>query len=106
MAHVEHGPAAPTGETARHISMADGHSARNYAPLPVVIARGRGAWVEDVDGRRYLDMLSAYSALNFGHGHDEIVAAFVEQARTLALTSRAFHNDQFGPFCEEITKLF
>ena len=79
------------------------HSARNYAPLPVVLARGQGAWVEDVDGKRYLDMLSAYSALNFGHGHDEIVAAFVEQARTLALTSRAFHNDQFGPFCEEIT---
>ncbi len=105
MAHVEHGTAAPTGETARHIAMAEGHSARNYAPLPVVIARGRGAWVEDVDGKRYLDMLSAYSALNFGHGHDEIVAAFVEQARTLALTSRAFHNDQFGPFCEEITKL-
>ena len=105
MAHVEHGMAAMTGESARHIAMVDAHSARNYAPLPVVIARGRGAWVEDVDGKRYLDMLSAYSALNFGHGHDEIVAAFVEQARTLALTSRAFHNDQFGPFCDEITRL-
>ena len=60
-------------------------------------------WVEDVDGQRYLDLLSAYSALNFGHGHPEIVATFVEQAKRLALTSRAFHNDQFGPFCEEIT---
>ncbi len=93
------------GETARHVARVDAHSARNYAPLPVVIARGKGAWVEDVDGRRYLDMLSAYSALNFGHGHDEIVNVFVEQARRLALTSRAFHNDQFGPFVEEITKL-
>jgi len=96
---------AAASETARHIAMAEAHSARNYAPLPVVIARGHGAWVEDVDGKRYLDMLSAYSALNFGHGHAEIVETFVQQARTLALTSRAFHNDQFGPFCEEITAL-
>jgi ornithine--oxo-acid transaminase len=85
--------------------MAEAHSARNYAPLPVVIARGTGAWVVDVDGKRYLDMLSAYSALNFGHGHPEIVDAFTAQARTLALTSRAFHNEQFGPFCAEITAL-
>jgi ornithine--oxo-acid transaminase len=105
MAHAESGHAVASGNSARHLAMVDAHSARNYAPLPVVIARGRGAWVEDVDGHRYLDMLSAYSALNFGHGHDEIVNAFVEQARTLALTSRAFHNDQFGPFCEEITQL-
>ncbi len=105
MAHAEHAPASVPATSARHLAMVDAHSARNYAPLPVVIARGRGAWVEDVEGNRYLDMLSAYSALNFGHGHDEIVNAFVEQARTLALTSRAFHNDQFGPFCEEITGL-
>lgn len=102
MAHAEH---TFTASTARHLAQVEAHSARNYAPLPVVIARGRGAWVEDVDGNRYLDMLSAYSALNFGHGHDEIVATFVEQARTLSLTSRAFHNDQFGPFCEAITAL-
>jgi ornithine--oxo-acid transaminase len=97
--------AVPASETARHNELIERWSARNYAPLPVVIARGKGAWVEDVEGRRYLDLLSAYSALNFGHGHPEIVDAFVEQARTLALTSRAFQNDQFGPFCEEITRL-
>jgi len=58
-----------------------------------------------VDGHKYLDMLSAYSALNFGHGHPEIVESFVAQARALALTSRAFQNDQFGPFCQEVTEL-
>jgi ornithine--oxo-acid transaminase len=89
----------------RHNELIDRYSARNYAPLPVVISRGQGAWVEDVEGHRYLDMLSAYSALNFGHGHPEIVATFVEQAKRLSLTSRAFQNDQFGPFCEEITAL-
>ena len=103
MSHVDHTPRVTV--SANHIALADEFSARNYAPLPVVIARGHGAWVEDVDGKRYLDMLSAYSALNFGHGHSEIVAAFVEQAKRLALTSRAFHNDQFGPFCAELTQL-
>lgn len=93
------------GETERHLALVEAHSARNYAPLPVVIASGRGAWVEDVEGHRYLDLLSAYSALNFGHGHPELVRAFVQQAETLTLTSRAFHNDQFGPWCEEITAL-
>ncbi|MBI5709790.1 MAG: ornithine--oxo-acid transaminase [Candidatus Eisenbacteria bacterium] len=96
---------APGAETARHDALVQRYSARNYAPLPVVIAKASGCWVEDVDGHRYLDMLSAYSALNFGHGHPEIVEAFVAQARVLALTSRAFQNDQFGPFCEEITQL-
>jgi len=104
MANTER-PVAHASESARHIAMVDAHAARNYAPLPVVIARGNGVWVEDVDGRRYMDLLSAYSALNFGHGHVELVSAFVDQAKTLALTSRAFHNDQFGPFCEEITAL-
>ena len=100
-------PAAPHAlgpETARHIALVDQASARNYAPLPVVLSRGEGAWVEDVDGHRYLDCLSGYSALNFGHSHPEIVATFVEQAKRLTLTSRAFQNDQFGPFCDEITK--
>lgn len=96
---------AVLGETERHLALVDAHSARNYAPLPVVIASGRGAWVEDVEGHRYLDLLSAYSALNFGHGHPELVQAFVQQAETLTLTSRAFHHDQFGPWCEEITAL-
>ncbi len=95
----------PGTATRRHNELIDRYSARNYAPLPVVIAKGHGAWVEDVEGHRYLDMLSAYSALNFGHGHPEIVATFVEQAQRLSLTSRAFQNDQFGPFCQEITAL-
>jgi len=89
--------------TARHIDLVEAHSARNYAPLPVVVAKGEGCWVTDVDGNRYLDMLSAYSALNFGHCHPEIVDTFARQAETLTLTSRAFHNDQFGPYCEFIT---
>lgn len=78
------------------------HCARNYHPLPVVIASGDGAWVEDVDGRRYFDALSAYSALNFGHRHPQLVAAAAEQLDRLTLTSRAFHNDQLGRFCEEL----
>jgi ornithine--oxo-acid transaminase len=106
MHRVENHHAVAVHETERHIALAELHGARNYAPLPVVIASGHGAWVEDVEGHRYLDMLSAYSALNFGHGHVEIVSAFVGQAKSLALTSRAFHNDQFGPFCEEITAMF
>jgi ornithine--oxo-acid transaminase len=98
-------PRAGGTETARHLALADAHAAHNYAPLPVVLARGQGCWVEDVEGRRYLDLLSAYSALNFGHDHPEIVATLVAQARRLSLTSRAFHNDQFGPLCEELTRL-
>ena len=91
-------------DTQQHNEMIDRYSARNYAPLPVVIAKGQGAWVEDVDGHRYLDMLSAYSALNFGHNHPRVLEVFMEQARQLTLTSRAFQNDQFGPFCKEITE--
>jgi len=92
-------------DTRQHSELIDRYSARNYAPLPVVISKGKGPWVEDVDGHRYLDMLSAYSALNFGHSHPRIVEVFVEQAAKLALTSRAFQNDQFGPFCKEVTEL-
>jgi ornithine--oxo-acid transaminase len=97
--------ASPGAETSRHLALVDRYSARNYAPLPVVVARGEGSWVWDVDGRKYLEFLSGYSALNFGHAHPTIVETFVEQARRLTLTSRAFNNDQFGPFCEEITSL-
>ncbi|UCG34034.1 MAG: aminotransferase class III-fold pyridoxal phosphate-dependent enzyme, partial [Phycisphaerales bacterium] len=89
--------------TQEHIRLVDSHSAHNYAPLPVVVAEAEGAWVTDVDGKRYLDMLSAYSALNFGHRHPRIMKTFHEQADRLTLTSRAFHNDQFGPFAREIT---
>ncbi len=87
----------------QHDQLVSQYSANNYAPLPVVIRQGQGAWVEDVEGKRYLDMLSAYSALNFGHSHPEILEVFLEQSKRLTLTSRAFQNDQFGPFCQEIT---
>ena len=88
-----------------HIELVERYSARNYAPLPVVIAEGEGCWVTDVDGRRYLDMLAAYSALNFGHRHPEIVEAAKEQLERLTLTSRAFHSDQIGPFLRDLAEL-
>ncbi len=74
------------------------YSAHNYHPLPVVLERGEGVWVHDVEGRRYLDMLAAYSALNQGHGHPAILSAAREQLDRITLTSRAFHNDRMGPF--------
>ena len=82
------------------IELAERYSARNYHPLPVVISKADGAWVWDVEGNKYLDMLSSYSALNQGHLHPRIVKALTEQAQKLTLTSRAFHNDVFGSFCE------
>jgi len=84
----------------------DRHGAHNYQPLPVVLARGEGVFVWDVDGRRYLDFLSAYSAVNQGHCHPRIVAAMQDQASRLTLTSRAFYNDRLGPFEEYLTRLF
>jgi ornithine--oxo-acid transaminase len=80
-------------------------STHNYHPLPVVIAGGEGAWVTDVDGRRYLDFLSGYSALNFGHRHPSLVAAATAQLGRVTLTSRAFHHDQLGHFCRELAEL-
>ena len=79
--------------------------AHNYHPLPVVIAAAEGAWVTDVAGRRYLDMLAGYSALNFGHRHPDLIAAAVEQIGRVTLTSRAFHHAQLGPFCAELAAL-
>ena len=79
--------------------------AQNYEPLGVVLSRGEGVWVWDTQGNRYLDCLSAYSAVNQGHCHPKILAAMVEQAGRLTLTSRAFHNDQLAPFYEEIAAL-
>jgi ornithine--oxo-acid transaminase len=79
--------------------------ANNYHPLPVVIAEAHGAWVTDVEGRRYLDALAGYSALNFGHGHPDLVAAAQAQLSRVTLTSRAFHNDQLGPFCRDLAAL-
>jgi len=87
------------------IRLADNYAAHNYQPLPVVIARGEGVWVEDVEGRRYLDMLSSYSALNQGHRHPKIIRALIEQASRLTLTSRAFHNDQLAPFCKLLAEI-
>ena len=81
------------------------YGATNYKPLDVVLTRGLGVWVWDVDGRRYLDCLSAYSAVNQGHCHPRILAAMMEQAQRLTLTSRAFRNDQLGLFYEEICTL-
>jgi len=84
---------------------AERFSARNYKPLPVVLSRGEGCWVWDVDGNRYLDMLSAYSALNQGHRHPAVLAALREQAEAITLTSRAFHNDRMGPFLRELCEM-
>ncbi|CAM3263259.1 ornithine--oxo-acid transaminase [Stackebrandtia soli] len=87
------------------LDLEDQHGAHNYHPLPVVLREGEGAWVTDADGRRYLDLLSAYSAMNFGHRHPRLVAAAHKQLDQLTLTSRAFHNDQLGYFCAELAEL-
>ncbi|MDI1452539.1 ornithine--oxo-acid transaminase [Streptomyces sp. ATE26] len=79
--------------------------AHNYHPLPVVVARAEGAWVEDVEGRRYLDMLAGYSALNFGHRHPELIEAAHRQLDRLTLSSRAFHNDRLAEFAERLAAL-
>lgn len=79
--------------------------AHNYHPLPVVVARAEGTWVEDVEGRRYLDMLAGYSALNFGHRHPALIEAAHRQLDRLTLTSRAFHNDRLAEFAERLAAL-
>jgi ornithine--oxo-acid transaminase len=91
--------------SADHIALAQARSAHNYAPLPVVIAEGRGAWVTDVEGRRYLDCLAGYSAMNFGHHHPDLLAAAHRQIDRVTLTSRAFHNDQFGPWVSALAEM-
>ena len=88
------------------IALEERHGAHNYHPLPVVLTRGEGVFVWDVDGKRYFDFLSAYSAVNQGHCHPRIVGALQEQASRLTLTSRAFHNDLLGRYEEYMTKLF
>ena len=94
-----------SARTRAAIDLVEAHSARNYAPLPVVIAEAEGAWVRDVDGRRYLDLLAAYGALNFGHRHPRLTAVAHAQLDRLTVTSRAFHNDQLGTFCAELAEL-
>jgi ornithine--oxo-acid transaminase len=81
------------------------YCAANYDPLPVVLSHGEDVWLWDVEGNRYLDMMSAYSAVSFGHSHPALVAALCEQAARLAVTSRAFHTDRLGPFAAELCRL-
>lgn len=97
--------AAAPHDTASFITLDEQWGAHNYHPLPVVIAEAEGAWVTDVDGHRYLDFLSGYSALNFGHRHPALLDAARSQLDRLTLTSRAFHNDQFGAFCRDLAGL-
>ncbi len=87
------------------ISQTNQYGANNYQPLPVVISEAEGVWVKDLEGNRYLDMLSAYSAVNQGHRHPKIIHALKEQADKVTLTSRAFHNNQLGPWYEKLAKL-
>jgi ornithine--oxo-acid transaminase len=88
-----------------YIKLEDRYTAHGYHPIPVVISRAKGVWVWDVEGRRYLDCLSAYSAVNQGHRHPRIMKAMRDQAARLTLTSRAFHNDQLGAFMKKLSKL-
>lgn len=92
-------------DTAAYIALEEQYGAHNYHPLDVVLTRGRGVWVWDVDGNKYLDCLSAYSAVNQGHCHPRIIDALVRQAQRLTLTSRAFRNDQLGLFYKEVCEL-
>lgn len=87
------------------IGITEQYGARNYHPLPVVLSKAEGVWVEDPEGNKYMDMLSAYSAVNQGHRHPKIVNALKEQADRITLTSRAFHNDQLGPFYKKVSDL-
>jgi len=92
--------------TEDYIKREDKYGAHNYHPLPVVLKKGEGVHVWDVEGKKYYDFLSAYSALNQGHGHPKIVEALKNQAETLSLTSRAYHNDVFGEYAEYVTNYF
>ncbi|MGB5516531.1 MAG: aminotransferase class III-fold pyridoxal phosphate-dependent enzyme, partial [Thermoanaerobaculia bacterium] len=91
--------------TADYVELEDRYGAHNYHPLDVVINRGEGVWVWDVEGRQYMDCLAAYSAVNQGHCHPKIVQALVDQSSKMALTSRAFRNDQLGLFYQKLTEL-
>ncbi len=93
---------ASTKSTTAVMEQSDRYGARNYHPLPIVISEAHGVWVKDPEGNRYMDMLSAYSALNHGHRHPKIIAALKRQADKVTLTSRAFHNDSLGEFYEKL----
>jgi ornithine--oxo-acid transaminase len=95
----------PTTHSREEFERAEARTARNYHPLPLVLAHGEGAWMTDVDGRRFLDFLAGYSALNFGHGHPALLAAAHTQLDQLTLTSRAFVHDRFADFCAALADL-
>src|SRR5215218_2549651 len=92
--------------TAHYMQLEDQFGAHNYHPLPVVLEEGKGVFMWDVDGKRYYDFLSGYSAVNQGHCHPKIIDALIKQAQKLTLTSRAFHNDQLGVYAKYITGYF
>ncbi|WP_435897348.1 ornithine--oxo-acid transaminase [Streptomyces tsukubensis] len=102
-ARQENGDPVTASETA--IATAEAYSAHNYHPLPVVVATADGVWLTDVEGRRYLDLLAGYSALNFGHGNRRLVDAAKAQLERVTLTSRAFHHDRFADFCTGLAEL-
>src|SRR6185312_1465903 len=81
------------------------YGAQNYSPLPVVLTRGEGIYVWDTEGKRYIDMMSAYSAISHGHCHPRLINALTKQAQTLAVTSRAFYSDKLGPFLQKACEL-
>jgi ornithine--oxo-acid transaminase len=89
-----------------YMDLENKYGAHNYHPLEVVIAKGKGVWVWDVEGKKYLDFLSAYSAVNQGHCHPKIINTLTEQAQILTLTSRAFYNDILGEYEKYVTELF
>ncbi len=92
-------------KTPEILDITNRYSAPNYLPLPIVIAKAEGVWVTDPEGNKYMDMLSSYSALNQGHRHPKIIQAVRNQLDRVTLTSRAFHNDQLGPFCQKVAEL-
>ena len=98
--------ATPTKNAQYYIDLEDQHGAHNYHPIPVVLEKGEGVFVWDVEGKRYYDFLSAYSAVNQGHSHPKIVKALTDQAQKLSLTSRAFYNSNLGEYEKKITSLF
>jgi ornithine--oxo-acid transaminase len=95
-----------TGKSQYYLELEEKYSAHNYHPIPVVIDRGEGCYVWDVDGKRYYDFLSGYSAMNHGHCHPKIVEVFIEQAKKLTLTSRAFHSNWLGEYAKFVTRFF
>ncbi|MDR6997585.1 ornithine--oxo-acid transaminase [Neobacillus niacini] len=97
--------AATTSKSSNIIEQTQKFGANNYHPLPIVISKAEGVWVENPEGKRYMDMLSAYSAVNQGHRHPKIIQALKDQADRVTLTSRAFHSDQLGPWYEKVSKL-